>query len=159
MEYSSAWLCLLKAQDEYFTSYFAFTQDEAVMMSDLSLALTTDDREVALRLLSEMLPRIELIGSLLPAIMDAAIDSSRIPTIMLSREVLQHYREEPWVRSSIQACVATYLAENDEWHYRRITELYEVLDYEEELASFLLLCQANANPEIQEITDNASLKR
>ena len=140
MEYSSAWLRLQKAQDEYFTSYSAFMQDEAVLMSDLSLALTTGNREIALSLLSEMLPRIELIGSLLPAIMDAAIDSGRIPTITLAREVLQHYKDEPWVRSTIRACVITYSAENDEWHYRRITELYEVLGYEEELASFLLLC-------------------
>ncbi|QKG58663.1 hypothetical protein GKZ68_19725 [Hymenobacter sp. BRD128] len=133
-------------------------QDEAVMVSDFGVALATVDREAALRILLEALPRVELIVPLVVDIMHAAIDSSRIPTIMLAREVLQHYKDESRVRGAIHICVATYLAENDEWHYRRIAELYEVLNYQGELANFLQLCKANANPEIQEIADDAGLE-
>jgi len=159
MEYSNAWFRLQKAQDEYFASYSAFVQDEVIMMSDFGVALASGDRETALGILVKVLPRVELIGPLLADIIDAAIDSGRIPTIMSAREVLQNYKDEPWVRSAIRTSVASYLVENDEWHYRRIAELYKVLNYREELASFLLLCQVNDNPEIQEIADDAGLKR
>jgi len=158
MEYSNAWLHLQKAKEEYDASYSAFMRDEAVMMSDFGVAMPTGDRLAALGILVEVLPRVELLFSLLADIMNAAIDSSYVPTIMLAREVLQHYKEESRVRSAIHTCVATYLAENDEWHYRRITELYEVLNYQEELASFLLICQANSNLEIQEIASDYGLE-
>lgn len=58
------------------------------------------------------------------------------------------------VKSSIKAILSSYLAANDEWHYRRIAELYQLLDYKEELIDFLLLCRANSNLEIQEIADD-----
>jgi hypothetical protein len=157
MGYSSAWLRLQKAQDEYFASYSAFMQDEAVMMGDLSVALATADREAALGILVKVLPRVELVSPLLADIINSAIDSSRIPTIMLAREVLQHYKDDSWVRSAIHTHVATYLAESDEWHYRRIAELYAELGYEEELTSFLVLCQTNANWEIREIADDSGI--
>jgi len=57
------------------------------------------------------------------------------------------------VRSIIQTLVSTYLAENNEWHYRRIAELYESMNWEEEQNRFLALCQANANLEIQGIKE------
>lgn len=157
MGYSSTWFRLQQAQDEYFASYSAFMQDEAVMMGDLSVALATADRESALRILVEVLPRIELVGPLLADIMNAAVDSSHIPTIMLAREVLQHYKDDSWVRSAIHTYVATYLPENDEWHYRRIAELYAALGYEEELTRFLVICQTNANWEIREIADDSGV--
>ncbi len=40
MEYSSAWLCFRKVEEEYFTSRYAFMQNEAAMVSDLTKALT-----------------------------------------------------------------------------------------------------------------------
>lgn len=130
-------------------------QNEAAMVSDLTKALTrAGHNQTALRLLVEMQPRVDIIATLLPGIMDLAIDSSNLNSIGLARAVLYHYKNESWIRSNIQTSTKTYLAENDEWHYRRIAELYESLNYEKELTSFLSLCKANANLEIQEIAED-----
>ncbi len=101
-----------------------------------------------------MQPRVDAIAPLLSTIMDVATDSSNLNAIGLARGVLHRYKNESWVRSNIQTSATTYLAGNDEWHYRRIAELYESLNYEEELTSFLSLCKANANLEIQEIAED-----
>ena len=114
----------------------------------------TSDRETALRLLVQMPPSIPVLLSLLFEVMEAAIDSSYLPTIALAREILSKYQTEQEVRSNIQLIAKGYLVTQDEWHYRRIAELYDLLNYEEELADFLRLCKASANVEIQEISDD-----
>jgi hypothetical protein len=160
MEYSSAWLCYRQAEDNYFTCRGEFMQNEEKMVNDLKKALTeAGNKETAMRLLLDEQPNVALMTPLLPAIIDIAVDSTGLTGIGLARVLLRKYKNELQIRENVSLIVATYLAENDEWHYRRITELYEVLGYEEELASFLLLCQVNANPEIQEIADDAGLKK
>jgi hypothetical protein len=135
-------------------------QNEEDMVNDLKKALTeAGNKETAMRLLLDRQPEVALVTPLLPAIIDIAVDSTGFTGIRLARALLRKYKNELQIREGIRLIVATYLAENDEWHYRRIAELYEVLNYQEELSSFLRLCQVNANPEIQEIADDARLKR
>jgi len=160
MEYSSAWLRLREAEDNYFACRGDFMQNEDEMVNDLKKALTeAGNKETAMRLLLDRQPEVALMTQLLPAIIDIAVDSTGFNGIILARALLRKYKNELQMREKLRLIVDTYLAENDEWHYRRITELYEVLNYQEELASFLRLCQANANPEIQEIADDAGLKK
>ena len=159
MEYSRAWLRLREAEDNYFTCLDDFMQNEEEMVNDLKKALAeAGDKETAMRLLLDRRPEVALMTQLLPAIIDIAVDSTGFTGIRLARALLRKYRDELQIREDVRLLVATYLAGNDEWHYRRIAELYEVLDYQEELADFLLLCQANANLEIQEIADDYGLK-
>ncbi|TVT41810.1 hypothetical protein FNT36_10330 [Hymenobacter setariae] len=155
MDYSSAWLRFCKAEEEYFASRYDFVQNEMLMVSDLNLGLANaSHNDTALRLLLEVRPRVEVILPLLPIIINLAVDSSSYYRIELAQEVLHNYKSESRARSTILTLVSTYLDENDEWHYRRIAELYELMSYEEELTDFLALCRANANLEIQEIQED-----
>jgi hypothetical protein len=128
-------------------------QDKEQMLINLRKALE-DDNITALRLLVAMKPGVDALRLFLPRIIDLAIDSSSPDKIVLAREVLAQYKDDSWVKSNIQRLVVSYLAGNDEWHYRRIVELYTALNYAEELAAFLVVCQANPNVEIQEISDD-----
>jgi hypothetical protein len=121
----------------------------------LKQALTrANDREAALRVLVEMPPSVAMLLPVLPEVLDTAIDSSNLTAIGLAREVLFRYRTEPVIRTAIAQLVTGYLPSHDEWQYRRLAELYVLLRYDEELASFLLLCQASPNAEIQELYDD-----
>lgn len=152
MFYSNEWLLYRKAEDKYFSCRYAFMQDEETMVNDLSIALSqAGDNETALRLLVETLPKVSVVLSLLPKVVDAAIDSSNLNTIKLSKDLLYIYKDEPLIRNSIQTLLSNYFAENDDWHYRRIAELYNFLNYKEELIGFVELCRANDNVDIQEV--------
>ena len=155
MEYSDEWLRLRKAENDYFTCQYNFMQNEEEMVNNLKRALTkAHDKETALRFLLEMQLKATLSILLLPEILDLAIDSTGLDGIRLAKEVVSIYKNEPQIKESIKSIVNSYLASNDEWHYRRIAELYKLLSYKEELTDFLLLCQANSNWEIQEIADD-----
>lgn len=130
MEYSSAWLRLREAEDNYFACLGDFMQNEGEMVNDLKKALTeAGNKETAMRLLLDRQPEVALMTPLLPAIIDIAVDSTGFAGIRLARALLRKYKNELQIREDIRLIVATYLAENDEWHYRRIAELYEVLNY------------------------------
>lgn len=150
--YSSEWLRFRKSEDKFFTCRYDFMQNEEEMIKDLKIALMkASDRETALRLLQDMKPSTAIITPLLSEIMNTAIDSANLNAIGLARDILSNYKNEPLIKGNIQTLATSYLAANDEWHYRRIAELYELLNYREELASFIFLCKANNNLEIQEI--------
>jgi hypothetical protein len=95
-----------------------------------------------------------LLLPLLQDVLAIAIDSGDYTAISLAKEILAKYQADPLLRSNIPLMVTSYLADQDDWHYRRIAELYVLLNYEEELTGFLLLCQASPNVEIQEIRDD-----
>jgi hypothetical protein len=128
-------------------------RDKEQILIDLRKALE-DDNISALRLLAAMKPEVDVLKLFLPRIIDLAIDSSSPDRIVLSREVLAQHKDDSWVKSNIQKLITSYLADNDEWQYRRIAELYAALSYKEELAAFLVLCQASVNVEIQEISSD-----
>lgn len=155
MEYSIEWELLREAEDNYFRCQQAFMQNEERMLRELKQALTqAADKETALRLLLLMQLDVALLTPLLPGILDVAIDSTGLTGITLARDVLNSYKSDLQVKSSVKAIVSGYLVANDEWHYRRITELYQALNYKEDLVEFLLLCRTSSNPEIQEIADD-----
>jgi len=77
MAYSSAWLRFRKAQEEYFTSRYAFMQNEMLMVSDLSAALAdAGHTDTALRFSLRMQPKVEVTLLLLASSIDLAVDSS-----------------------------------------------------------------------------------
>jgi hypothetical protein len=155
MTYSNKWLQFRASEDKLFTCRHDFMQNKDEMIKDLKMALTkSGDNETALRLLRDMNISAKIIVPLLSKIIDNAIDSSNLNTIGLARDVLNNYKQEPLVKRNIQILVTSYLSANDEWHYRRIAELYKLLNYEEELMNFIALCQANSNLEIQGIADD-----
>lgn len=156
MGYSTRWVQFSKAEEAYFFCRQAVLHDEATLGNDLKQALTTADRETALRLLAEMPLRLAMFQPLLADVLDAAIDSSNLTSIALARQVIAHYRADSWVRNTVTTLAAPYLASNDDWHYRRIAELYRALHYNEELTKLLALCQASASAEIREIHDDFS---
>jgi hypothetical protein len=155
MAYSNEWQRLREAEENYFNCQYAFMQNEETMLTELKQAITqAADKETALRLLLLMQLDVALLLPLLPEILDIAIDLTGLTGIMLARDVLKFYKHDLQVKTSIKAILSSYLAADDEWHYRRIAELYQLLDYKEELIDFLLLCRANSNLEIQEIADD-----
>ncbi|RZJ90373.1 MAG: hypothetical protein EOO60_09015 [Hymenobacter sp.] len=155
MPYSSKWLRFHQAAEELFNSRYALHQDKETLVNDLKQALVSpNDRQTALELLAYMYPDVTVLMPLLHEVLDTAIDSGNYTAIELAREVLAKYQADPLIRSNIPLIVTRYLADHDDWHYRRIAELYVLLNYEEEITSFLLLCQASPNVEIQEIRDD-----
>lgn len=155
MSYSNEWLRFRKSEDEYFYCRHAFMQNNETVVNDISTALAlADDNETALRFLLEMTPKTSVIILLLPKVVEIAIDSTNLNAIKLSRDILLHYKNEPFVRSNINTCLGSYIAGNDDWHYRRIAELYKLLNYNEELVAFITLCQESDNIEIREVGDD-----
>lgn len=155
MTYSAAWLRLCEAEQAYRACQYESMQDQEALALDLQQALV-DDNFTALRLLADLNPGIELVAPLLPRILDIALDSSSPDRIGLARTVLGHYRDTPWVRNTIYTLAESYLPVNDDWHYRRLAELYTELRYKEELATLLAHCQTSDNAEIREIADDFS---
>jgi len=152
MSYSSKWLRFRQAAEELFDSRSALQQDKETLVQDLKQALVSlNDRQTALELLVYLHPDVTVLLPLLHGVLDTAIDSGNYTAIELAQEILAKYQAEPLLRSNIPPIVTKYLADQDDWHYRRIAELYLLLNYQEELTSFLLLCQASSNVEIQEI--------
>ena len=155
MTCSDKWLRFRESEDNFFTCRYDFVQNKEEMVKDLKMALANaNDRETALRLLRDIKPTAEIITPLLSELVDTAIDSSNLTAIELARDILINYKSEPSVESNVRIFALSYLPENDEWNYRRIAELYELLSYKEELENFIALCQANDNPEIPEIGDD-----
>ena len=155
MSYSNEWLQFRESEEEYFDRRYAFMQDEEKMIGDLKMALSlVDDNETALRFLLEVSPNTNIILSLIPRLVTLSVDSSNLNIIKLARDILHIYKDDPLVRINIQNSTTSYLAYNDDWHYRRVAELYKLLGYKEELTSFVLLCQTNNNLEIREISDD-----
>lgn len=153
MAYSEKWLRLCEAEEVYRIRQYEVMQDQAQMALDLKQALAGPENDLtAMRLLVAMKPGVEIITPLLPRVLGSAIDSSSPDRIILAREVLAAYKDDPGVRNHIQTMVASYL-DADEWHYWRIAELYTRLNYREELTAFLALCRTSDNLEIQEISD------
>ena len=129
--------------------------DSEVVVDDLKKALLKiDDRGAALRLLGWMHPDVEVIKPLLAKVLGPAIDSTDLTTIQLAREALANYKDEPWVKNNIPLLVPRYLPDHDDWNYRRIAELYELLAYKEDLTNFLLLCETSTNADFREISDD-----
>jgi hypothetical protein len=125
------------------------------LICDLEGALArVGDCKAALRLLLETKPSVAVLASLLPAVLDRVVDSTSLTAIALAKEVVAAYGTEPVIRSSLQLLIDKYLPGHDEWHYRRIAELYKLLNYQTELANFLTLCRASSNWEIREIADD-----
>jgi hypothetical protein len=155
MTYSTKWLRLCEAALAYRICQNEALQDEEQLALDLEEALA-DVREVlmALRIWAAMVPSIERIMPLLSRVLDLVIDSSDPEKIVLARQVLLQYKAEPELKNHLQPLIARYLADNDEWHYRRIAELYTHLQFREELAAFLVLCRASDNVEIQGLSDD-----
>ncbi|UOQ69188.1 hypothetical protein [Hymenobacter volaticus] len=155
MAYSTKWLRFRQAEEEYYTSRYDLLQDKAALVDNLHQAFARpQDRDTALRLLEQMTPDRAVLEPVLAQVVDTAIDSTDITAIQLARQILLLYHAEPWVRSTLPLIITPYLAAQDEWHYRRIAELYALVHYDEELACFLLLCQASTNAEIREISDD-----
>jgi hypothetical protein len=155
MPYSNKWLRFRQAAEEFSSSRSAFQQDRETLVNDLKQALVSpNDRQTALELLVYMYPDGTVLLALLDEVLSATIDSGNYTTIELAREVLAKYKADPLVRRTIPLAITSYLADQDEWHYRRIAELYNLLGYEEELADFLLVCKVSANVEIQELCDD-----
>ena len=155
MTYSNKGLRFRESADKLFACRYNFMQDKKEVVKDLKIALArAGDNDTALRLLRDMNPNAGIIMPLLSEIMDNAIDSSNLNAIGLARDVLNNYKHEPLVKNNIRILAMGYLAANDEWHYRKIAELYKLLNYKENLVKFMTLCKANSNLEIQEIADD-----
>ncbi|UOQ51602.1 hypothetical protein [Hymenobacter cellulosivorans] len=155
MSYSTQWVRFLQAEEAFFTCRQEVVQDETALGHDLQQALASiEGRETALRLLAETTLALAVVQPLLADLVATALDSSNLTAIGLARQVLARYKAEAQIRSTIPQLASRYLAENDEWHYRRLAELYGGLNYEEELTDLLMLCQAHPNAEIREIRAN-----
>jgi hypothetical protein len=155
MTYSAAWLRLCEAEQAYRARQHEFRQDPEALALDLQQALVYDNF-TALRLLADLHLSVELVAPLLPTVLDLALDSSSPDRIDLARTVLGQYRDNPWVRTTIYTLAESYLPANDDWHYRRLAELYTELRYEEELATLLARCQTSEEAGIREIADDFS---
>lgn len=152
MRFSENWLLFRKVENECFTCRYNLMQDKEVLAEDLKLALLQPShRETALRLLVDCKVEIAVVLPVLSIIVDTAIDSGNLNAIDLAREVLLNYKDAAQARDIIRNTATTYLANNDEWHFRRTAELYKLLGYEAELASLRALCQASPDVEIQEL--------
>ena len=153
MNFSENWLRFSKVEDEYFICRYNLMQGKEALADDLKLALLhPHHRETALRLLVDCKVEIAVVLPLLSSIADTAIDSGNMNAIALAREVLLEYKDDVQARDIVRNTATTYLADNDEWHFRRTAELYELLGYEAELASLLVLCQLSSDSDIQEIS-------
>jgi hypothetical protein len=153
MTYSPQWLVLCESAEVYRVRQYHVLQDKAQLARDLEKALAEDSLN-ALWLWRHLEPGMEILLPLLSQILDFAIDSSDPDKIGFAREVLAQHKEDPKLRNHLQPLIAHYLADNDDWNYRRIAELYTHLQYKEELAAFLVLCRASGNVHIQEIGDD-----
>ncbi len=153
MTYSTQWLQLCESAQAYGVRQYAVLQDKEQLALDLDKALANDSLS-ALFLWKALEPGIEILLPLLSRALDFAIDCSDPDKIRLAREVLSQHKEDPELRNKLQPLIAHYLADNDDWNYRRIAELYTHLQYKEELAAFIVLCRANDNIDIQEISDD-----
>jgi len=155
MTYSTKWLQLCEAELAYRICQHEALQDEEQLALDLEKALA-DVGEIltALKMWADMKPSIERMTPLLSRVLDLAIDSSDPEKIVLARQVFYQYQTESALKNHLLPLISHYLADNDEWHYRRIAELYTHLQYREELAAFLVLCRASDNVEIQEVSDD-----
>jgi hypothetical protein len=130
MEYSTEWLQFCKTEKECFTYRFKLVQDEKALAHDLKKALQgAGDNQIALRLLLEVKPKSAVVKPLFPDIINWAVDSGNLTSIDLAKNVLLSYSKEYWVREVLQSEVKKYMADNDDWHYRRIAEIYKLLDY------------------------------
>lgn len=155
MTYSTKWLRLCEAESAYRIRQQEALQDEEQLVLDLEKALATPGENItALRMWAAMTPSFERITPLLAEVVDFAIDATSPEHVVLAREVLFQYKWKPELKNHLLPLIARYLPANDEWHYRRIAELYTHLQYREELAAFLVLCQASDNVEIQEVSDD-----
>lgn len=153
MTYSTQWLQLCKSAQAYRIRQYYVLKDKEQLALDLDKALA-DDSLTALWLWRALEPGIDILLPLLSHVLGFAIDSSDPDKIRFAREVLSQHKEAPELRNHLQPLIARYFADNDDWNYRRIAELYDHLQYKEELSAFLMLCRASDNVDIQEISDD-----
>lgn len=153
MTYSTQWLELCESAEAYRIRQYYVLQDKAQLALDLDKALA-EDSLTALWLWRALEPGMEILLPLLPRVLVFAIDSSDPDKIRFAQEVLPQHKEDLELRNYLPPLLARYLADNDDWNYRRLAKLYTHLQYKEELAAFLALCRASDNVDIQEISDD-----
>ena len=107
---------------------------------------STWEREVAFRI-ARSLPN-EYKERLLPDLLRLACEPSYVPTIVQARDVILTYPRR-WIVEHIESVSEPLLRSSDEWIYRRLLEVYSLLDKE----LTLRLARRgldNTNPEICE---------
>ena len=156
MTYSAQWLQLCEAAEAYRIRQYYTLQDKKQLARDLEKALAEDSLN-ALWLWRHLDPGIEILLPLLSRVLDFAIDSGDYDKIGFAREVLAQHKEDSALRNHLQPLIERYLADNDDWNYRRLAELYTHLQYQEELAALLERCRVSDNADIREISDDYHL--
>ncbi len=82
-----------------------------------------------------------------------ACDASYVPNILKGQETILSM-SRPWVISQINGIARDILDLSDEWHYRRLLELYQRLDHTL-YSDFLDFGLRNSNDDIVEAAKSA----
>lgn len=157
MAYSKQWLDFQEAENNFFRIRTLFEQDGKQMISDLHTALSrVDDRETALRFLEDVRVDYNLFSLILPQVLDLAIDSGNLTVIELCRNIILHYKDNVLFRADLSKHINNYLKNEDDWHYRRIAEIFYSLYYENELENLVSICKSSDNIDIKSIGEDFS---
>src|SRR5260370_32901 len=103
------------------------------------------DREFAFRL-AQLLPA-EQRQKLLPDLVQLACEPSYVPTIKQARQAILTLPRR-WTIEHVEAAAEILLPSSDDWVYRRLLELYAILDRELTL-KFARHAAEQENPEIR----------
>ena len=146
------WTELCAAEDAFHCARMALHRD-AVDLSSVFAAGLASKPGTALRLLENQ-PEAE-IRKHMAALVELASVGTSITNIALARSALQKI-DRTWLVEHIAAIARPLLAAGDDWEFRRIAELYALLDVGL-LQLHLRRCAAHADEEIREIaTDFAA---
>jgi hypothetical protein len=104
------------------------------------------DREFAFRL-TQLLP-VEQLQKLLPDLVQLACEPSYVPTIEQARQAILALPRR-WTIEHIVTAAEPLLLSSDDWVYRRLLELYALLDRELTL-KFARRAAEHEHPEIRE---------
>lgn len=140
------WEELCAAEDAFYRARMALHRDAVDLSSVLAAGLASKPL-TALRFLAEQ-PEQE-IRKHMAALVELASVGTSITNIALARSALQKI-ERTWLVEHIDLIASPLLAAGDEWEFRRIAELYALLDAGL-LRRHLQRCAAHVDEEIRVI--------
>jgi hypothetical protein len=150
---SDSWEAYAFAEDAFYSARAALVADVA-FRSQLSEALRSpEEAERALRLLSSIGVNHEFALTLLPNIIDLAVDGPMRSLALASQVLAEHFSDEE-VLAEVSKLVGRYLATNDYFLIRRLAQVLVDHHLYDLLATTVTFCRAHDDFDVREVADD-----
>jgi hypothetical protein len=126
MELSKEWKSLVDAENSFYAARHKFLSNKENLIGQLKMALKSNSKGTALRLLATSLKDDQdIIQEIVKDLIYISIDE-HVDYLLTARQIIGNISIE-WLKSNVEKIVSNMKYVDDEWTHRKFIELYETL--------------------------------